>query len=87
MIATRRSNDLPSGRRSRTNSLPRGRWAQKKAARGDVKSNDYNRNLSTTIVAALTSKLKLLREPVVHLVDPADSESQAAGLLAKSLIR
>lgn len=52
-----------------------------------VQGDEHNRKLPHTIVAALTSKMRSQRDPAVHLLDPTDSEGQAAGVLMKSLIR
>ena len=52
-----------------------------------VQNDGHNEKLPHTIVAAITSKLRNLADPTVHLLDPENSEGQAAGVLMKSLIR
>ncbi len=52
-----------------------------------VQNDGHNQKLPHTIVAAITSQLRNLTDPTVYLLDPEDSEGQAAGLPKKSLIR
>ena len=52
-----------------------------------VQSDGHNTRLPHTIVAAVTSKVRIPIDPVCYLLDPADSEGQAAGVLTKSLVR
>jgi mRNA-degrading endonuclease toxin of MazEF toxin-antitoxin module len=64
---------------------PGGRGKQRPAV--VVQRQEINLGLPHTVVAAITSQLALASQPYAHLLDPADSEGKASGVIKKSLIR
>lgn len=51
-----------------------------------VQSDHNNRRIGNTIVAQITSRLRLLNEPTRLLIDPATPEGQSSGLHMASVV-
>ena len=52
-----------------------------------VQGDDYNRRLSHTIVAAISTKMRPVLDPAHLLLDPATPEGQQAGVHHRSIVR